>query len=345
MNPNDPANQMLDILDAKLERLEHPPKTKTVNELMNEWYDELNARFLSPHTMRNYLSDVKQFLEFYAGQNIDPLKLDRQTARLFLAHLTKKYTVKSTIMRKRDSVMQFYKFLKSDGHIRRNEFQFFDRMKVNQDLPKFLSQGEVARLLESIAPNPEMLKAKFSKGPYAFDRSEEAAFLAIRDKALLELLYSCGTRAQETANLNWVDIDFRAGFIRVNNGKGGRDREIPIGETAMDALWEYGKAYREQFKMEPAGINPVFLSRRRMRTTTRSIQRAVELRLKLAGIDTKMRTHGLRHSMATHLMQSGAGIVEIAAMLGHAVLSNTQKYVHVSMKEVTDHYDRAHPRA
>ena len=121
---------------------------------------------------------------------------------------------------------------------------------------------------------------------------------------MLETIYSCGLRAQEPANLNWRDIDFRAGFIRVNNGKGGKDRIVPIGEKSLVALWDYGKAYHKRFEKEPAGLNPVFPSRRRQRITTRNIQRIIALRLKLAGIDTKMSTHGLRHSFATHCMQN-----------------------------------------
>ena len=116
-------------------------------------------------------------------------------------------------------------------------------------------------------------------------------------------------------------------------------------ETIGSALWEYGKAYRKKFEMEPAGTNPVFLSRRKMRITTRSIQRAVKLRLELAGIETKMSTHGLRHSFATHLMPRGADIVTIAECLGHVSLSNTQKYTHITMVDVINNYDKAHPRA
>jgi site-specific recombinase XerD len=135
-------------------------------------------------------------------------------------------------------------------------------MKVTQDLPKFLSQEEAARLLDTIEPNTELMEFNPRGGG---NQPSEAKFLAIRDKAMLETIYSCGLRAQETANLNWRDIDFRAGFIRVNNGKGGKDRIVPIGEKALVALWDYGKAYHKRFEMEPAGLNPVFPSRRRQR--------------------------------------------------------------------------------
>jgi integrase/recombinase XerC len=317
-----------------------------MDELIGQWEDYLISLFVSPHTLRSYLSDVKQFTKCSQELGFDPLQLNRSTLFLYLGFLSKKYTNKSTIARKRASVKQFYRFLKLDKHVTRNEFEFIYRMKEERKLPGHLSQTEAANLLDSIAPNPGLSDVTFTKyGRMEFTRSQEAEFLAIRDKALLETIYGTGTRAQETANLNWVDVDFRAGFIRINQGKGRRDRIVPITETAMEALWQWGIAYRKKFETEPAGENPVFQSRRKMRITTRSIQRAVKLRLELAGIDTKMATHGLRHSFATHLMQNGADIVTIAECLGHTSLSTTQRYTHVTMLDVISNYDKAHPRA
>ncbi len=316
-----------------------------MKEILDQWRDELLAASYSKHTIRNYLSDARQFLECAKEKGFDPLALDRLTARLYLAFLAAKYTSRATIMRKRDSVKMFYRFMHGDKLVARNPFDLLDRMKVQQEPPKFLSQDEAARLLDSIAANPALNYKVKLYGKFEFDRSQEGAFLAIRDKALLETIYGCGTRAQETANLNWEDIDFRAGFIRVNQGKGRRDRIVPITETAMTALWDWGIAYRERFEMEPKGNNPVFQSRRLMRITTRSIQRVVKLRMELAGIESTMSTHGLRHSFATHLMQNGAGMVEIAEYLGHQTLSTTQRYTHITMVEVLGNYDKAHPRA
>lgn len=314
-----------------------------MEEILNRWREDLLLRNRSPHTVRNYLSDVRQFLDCAKEKEFDPLNLDRTTARLYLAFLGAKYTKHSSIMRKRDSVKQFYRFMHDSHLVPRNPFMLLDRLKVQRDLPKFLTQNEAATLLDTIRPNPDLEKHQFGRN--MTDRSHEAAFLAIRDRALLEVLYGTGTRSQETANLLWRDVDFKTGFIRVNQGKGRKDRIIPITETAMTALWEYGHAYREHFDMEPAGKNPIFQSRRRMAITTRSIQRAVNLRLKLAGIETKMSTHGLRHSFATHMMQCGADILSIAECLGHASLSNTQKYTHIALVDVLASYQKAHPRA
>lgn len=222
-------------------------------------------------------------------------------------------------------------------------------MKVERKLPAFLSQSDTAHLLDSIEPSPacsrEILWFQFGRTLRRKFKPQLAEYLAVRDRALLEVIYGTGTRAQETSNLNWIDIDFRAGFIRVNQGKGRKDRIVPITDIALEALWEYGKVYRQWIDKEPSGENPVFMSHIKTRITTRSIQRAVHLRLELAGIDKKASTHTLRHTFATHLMQRGADIVTIAECLGHTSLSTTQRYTHVSMVEVIRDYDKAHPRA
>ena len=194
-----------------------------MKEILDHWREYLYAANKSPHTIRNYLSDVGQFLDCAKEKDFDPLTLDRSTAFLYFAFLAKKYTSKGTIMRKRDAVKMFYKFMHDDNIIASNPFRFFDRIKVQPDLPKFLTQDEAAKLLDSIAANPDLAERKVNNR-YGFETSplkHWAEFLAVRDKALLECIYGTGTRSQETANLNWMDLDFKAGFIRVNNGKGG----------------------------------------------------------------------------------------------------------------------------
>ncbi len=186
-----------------------------MQQLIEQFAEYLNAKASSPHTLRNYISDVKQFCQCAAEHDFDPLKLNRMSIFIYLGFLSKTYTKKSTIMRKRDSLKQFYKFLVIDNHVARNEFQLIQSMKVERDLPAFLSQTEAAKLLDWVAPNPDLAENKRGTG-----RKSEAEFMAIRDRALLETIYGTGTRAQETANLNWVDLDFRAAFIRVNQGKG-----------------------------------------------------------------------------------------------------------------------------
>ena len=312
-----------------------------MKETINQYVDYLTLNNRSPHTVRNYLSDIKQFLKCAADRGFDPMTLDRITVRLYLSYLRDKYpSTPQTIMRKRDSLKSFYDFLESERLAPRNPFRLIDRMRVEPERPPFLNQADAARLIDSIGANPALLY----RTAYG-SRQDEAEFLALRDRAMLETIYSCGLRAMEVVGLNWVDIDFRTGFLRVNQGKGRKDRIIPIGESAIDALWEYGKAYRDRFETLPKGADPIFRSRQAMRLSTRTLQRVIHLRMKLAGIDVKMGPHGLRHSFATHMLQEGADIVTIAECLGHASLSTTQRYTHLAMTDITDAYNIAHPRA
>jgi site-specific recombinase XerD len=317
-----------------------------MKEIINQYVDHLTINNRSPHTIRNYLSDINQFWECAIERGFDPLTLDRVTVRLYLNFLREKYPLTpQTIMRKRWSIKGFYKFLREENLVARNPFDHLENIRIEPKPPPFLNETDAARLIDTIEANPALSEVIPGGNGGWLDRRAEAKFLAVRDRAMLETIYSCGLRAAEVVGLNWIDIDFRAGFLRVNQGKGGKDRIVPIGETAIDALWIYGKEYRERFEITPRGKSPIFLSRNRVRITTRSLQRAVKLRLRLAGIEVKMGPHGLRHSFATHMLQNGADIVTIGECLGHASLSNTQIYTHLAMVDIIDAYNVAHPRA
>jgi site-specific recombinase XerD len=297
-----------------------------MKEIINQYVDYLTLNNRSPHTIRNYLSDIQQFLQCAAERGFDPMTLDRITMRLYLSYLREKYpSTAQTIMRKRAALKVFYEWLHTQKLVPQNPFNLLENIRIERDRPPFLSQTEAARLLDGCSVNPDLLR-RFCGRRGTLCRAAEGEFLAVRDRAMFETTYSCGLRAMEVVGLNWVDIDFRTGFLRVNQGKGGKDRIIPIGESAIDALWIYGKEYRDRFEMEPKGENPIFRSGRTMRLSTRSLQRAIKLRLKLAGIEVKMGPHGLRHSFATHMLQEGADIVTIAECLGHASFSTTQRY-------------------
>jgi integrase/recombinase XerC len=168
--------------------------------------------------------------------------------------------------------------------------------------------------------------------------------LDFRDCAVLEVFYSAGIRASELVGLNWSDVDFQLGIIRVV-GKGSKERIVPIGEVALQALRDYGQEVRKKWSLPCTGANPVFLNHRGRRITTRSVARVVEKHLREAGIAVKMGPHGLRHSFATHLLNSGADLRVIQELLGHASLSTTQRYTHLNLDELTAVYDKAHPRA
>jgi len=195
--------------------------------------------------------------------------------------------------------------------------------KQEKPLPAFLSVDDIFQLLGAI-------KIRSS--------------LDIRDRAILEVFYSTGIRVSELVGLNWGDIDFQLGIIRVV-GKGSKERIVPIGAVAIQTLRDYSLEQRKKWNLSCKGETAVFLNRWGSRITTRSVARSVEKHLRKAGIAVKMGPHGLRHTFATHLLNSGADLRVIQEMLGHVSLSTTQRYTHVNLDQLTAVYDKAHPRA
>jgi integrase/recombinase XerC len=301
-----------------------------VENLISRYGEYLtNERNHSSHTLRNYLSDLRQFHGFVErrfGENGDEAKLlraiDVHLIRAYLASLSK-VCRKSSIARKLAALKGFFRFLVKEGHLARSPLLGIAAPKQEKSLPAFLSVDDAFRLLGIV---------------------EGAGHLEVRDRAVLEVLYSTGTRVSELVSLDWGEVDFNLGIVRVV-GKGSKERIVPIGETALGALRDYGLEQRKKWSRKLRGEEPVFLNSRGARITTRSIARIVEKHLKAAGIIIKMGPHGLRHSFATHLLNGGADLRIIQELLGHASLSTTQRYTHVNLDQLTAVYDRAHPRA
>jgi integrase/recombinase XerC len=164
---------------------------------------------------------------------------------------------------------------------------------------------------------------------------------AVRDRAILEVLYSCGLRVSELTGLCWKDIDEELGMVMVRAGKGNKDRLVPIGEPALDAL----RAWRATGVSDAAPESPVITNLRGGRLTPRSVQNLLARRINESGLDIDLTPHGLRHSFATHLLNAGADLRSIQEMLGHSSLQTTQRYTHVSARHLKEVYRRAHPRA
>lgn len=299
------------------------------------WIDEYGLylrveRNLSPQTVRNYLSDLRQFRRFLKMEGWDKDKagknglndVDSYVVRAYLGTLTKACR-KSSIGRKLAALKGFFRYLVKEGHMARSPVAALGSPKQEKPLPAFLSVDDMFQLLSG-AP--------------------AGSILDIRDRATLESLYSTGVRVSELVGLNWGDIDFQLGIIRVV-GKGSKERIIPIGEVALQALRDYGMEQRKRWGRLPEGRAPVFLNRRGGRITTRSVARIVEKRLRASGIPTRISPHGLRHTFATHLLNGGADLRVIQELLGHTSLSTTQRYTHVNLDQLTAVYDRAHPRA
>jgi integrase/recombinase XerC len=302
-----------------------------VEELIQQYAAQLrNERNVSPHTLRNYLSDLSQFCQFLiekglclrADGSIDVTKVDVYVMRAYLASLTKSRK-KSSVGRKIAALRGFFRYLVITHRVEKDPLLLIHSPKQEKPLPAFLSVDSVLQLLGGI---------KIKTG------------LDVRDLAVLEVFYSTGIRVSELVGLNWADIDIHLGIIRVV-GKGSKERIVPIGKVALEALEKYGHELRKKWNLPCKGQTALFLNNRGERITTRSVARIVEKHLKQAGIQIKMGPHGLRHSFATHLLNSGADLRVIQELLGHASLSTTQRYTHLNLDQLTAVYDKAHPRA
>jgi len=301
---------------------------------LEDWIDRYESylrleRNVSPHTLRNYLSDLRQFDDFLsrrAKENAEKkIPLEDVTVHIIRAYLASlsKHNKKSSIGRKLAALKGFFRYLLREKKIQRDPLALISTPKQEKPLPAFLSVDDVFRLLAGIQGD---------------------GILTVRDRAILETLYSTGVRVSELTGLDWNDVDFQLGIIRVV-GKGSKERIVPIGEVALQSLRDYGAEQSIKWKRAAKGETPVFLNHRGGRITTRSVARIVENYLKTAGIAVRMGPHGLRHTFATHLLNGGADLRVIQELLGHASLSTTQRYTHVNLDQLTAVYDRAHPRA
>jgi integrase/recombinase XerC len=292
-------------------------------------------RNASVHTLRNYQSDLLQFAAFMEkpGQKaracaVDVSQIDHHLIHAFLSTLHRQHK-KSSIGRKLSAVKSFFHFLLREGVIERDPTLLIASPKQEQPLPTYLPVDDMFRLLE--AP-PQETPA------------------GVRDRAILEVLYSCGLRVSELVNLNWAAVDVNLEVVRVN-GKGNKERIVPIGRKALDAL----QRYREQISalvvskrkllLSDGPVVPVFVNCRGGRLTTRSVARLVTHYARSCGIANKTSPHALRHTFATHLLDAGADLRAIQELLGHSSLSTTQKYTHVNLDHLMQVYDKAHPRA
>jgi integrase/recombinase XerC len=284
---------------------------------------------VSPHTLRNYLSDLRQFEEYLDRRAKEhdekTTAIENVSVHLVRAYLASiaKHNKKSSIGRKLAALKGFYRYLVREERIAQDPLALVSTPKQEKPLPKFLSVDDAFRLLGGVSGD---------------------GILTLRDRAILETLYSTGVRVSELVGLNWGDVDIGLGVIRVM-GKGSKERIVPIGEVALNALEAYAEEQALLWKRPAKGGHAVFLNHRGARITTRSVARVVDKYLKAADIQVRMGPHGLRHTFATHLLNGGADLRVIQEMLGHASLSTTQRYTHLNLDELTAVYDKTHPRA
>ena len=252
-------------------------------------------------------------------------KVDRMAIRKYLSFLHRK-NKKSSIARKISTLRSFFKYMVREQVIPSNPAKGVSTPKVEKTLPTTLTVDEAFRLMES--------PTTFSEKP-----SEGSKEKGLRDRAILELLYSSGLRVSELVGLNSNQLDLDLGIVRVM-GKGRKERIVPVGVKAIKAL----EAYLEKRGMLEGG-EPIFVNSVGGRLTARSVGRLMKRYTRHSGIFRKVSPHSLRHTFATHLLDAGADIREIQEMLGHSSLSTTQRYTHVSMGKLMEVYDKAHPRS
>lgn len=283
-------------------------------------------RNASRETVRNYQSDLQQVALFLRRTENVPcsIRVDRVTTedvRAYLHWLDRKGEKASSLARKLACLRSFYRFLMREGAAQKNPAEDIRSPKLPKPLPRVLTKDDANALME------------FPAGQ---------SLQSLRDRALLETLYSTGARVSEAVGINLGDLNQAEGLVHLR-GKGRKERVVPIGDVAMQAIKEYRDSIKPSAVSHPPSA-PIFLNHRGGRLTTRSVARIVS-RYSSRLVGGAVSPHALRHSYATHLLDEGADLRSIQEMLGHASLSTTQKYTHLAADQLVAVYDRAHPRA
>jgi integrase/recombinase XerC len=278
-------------------------------------------RNASAHTVRAYGEDLRQFgsyLEGSLGRPADPGDVDHLLIRGFLAHLHEQGLQKVSAARKLASLRTFFRYLCREGILERNPARALLSPRLERRIPAHLGEEDVSALLDV---------------PGSDDRS-------LRAKAILELLYATGIRCSELVGLDLGDVDLQARVVRVL-GKGRKERVVLFGVPAQAALHAYLPARQRMAPREDA----LFVNHKGGRLTDRSIRDVVNRRVKAVALAQHTTPHVLRHSFATHLLARGADLRAIQELLGHALLSTTQRYTHVDTNHILSVYKKTHPRA
>lgn len=302
-----------------------------MDQAIQRFLDHLKIeRGASQYTIRNYGADLRQFHDFLSSTVVDctPVMVDTATIRSFLAGMRTKGIKATSIARKLSSLRSLFDYLGREGDVSSNPATSIVTPKREKHLPKFLTQEEACQLVEG----PSKLPGRFS----------------LRDRAILETLYSTGIRVSELASLSVEDGLLPDGLIKVL-GKGNKERLVPIGKHATAAIAMYLESLEGAQKVESKADfttrTPLFRNRFGNRLSVRSVERIVEKWSRQLPNIPSISPHALRHSFATHLLDGGADLRSIQELLGHERLSTTQRYTHIATQRLMETYDSAHPRA
>ncbi|MBM3326640.1 MAG: tyrosine recombinase XerC [Calditrichaeota bacterium] len=291
-----------------------------MDELAGQYLTEIAARRFSPHTLRAYTNDIKEFSDFLSRRERCLTDVDFRDVRAFLFELHQRGLSARSIGRKLAALKALFLHLKRIGAIDHNPTKGVVSPKAQRPLPRVLSVNEITQALDTPA---------------------EDDMLSMRDKAMLELLYGCGLRISELVSMNIDSIDHSC--VRVI-GKGGKARIVPMPKKTIEAVNRY-LSHRGSLISSKHPTNALFLSQRGRRLTDRDVRRRIESLIGAAIVDEPVHPHQLRHSYATHLIERGAGLREVQELLGHSSPTTTQIYTHIGMDRLVKVYKQAHPRS
>ena len=279
-----------------------------------------NERRLSPATSKAYRRDLEYYQTFSTAEGIsDPSQLNEHHIRAFVAQRHRQGNSGRTLQRLLSSIRAFYRYLMREGLAQSNPAEGIRAPKYARKLPATLDVDSMGRLLDIPADDP----------------------LSVRDKAILELFYSSGLRLSELAELTWDQLDLASGLVRVL-GKGNKTRLVPVGRLAISAINQWRKERAEFAAFEEPHV---FVSKKGTPLSVRNIQQRVLFWARRQGLEQRVYPHLLRHSFASHMLESSGDLRAVQELLGHADISTTQVYTHLDFQHLAKVYDQAHPRA
>jgi integrase/recombinase XerC len=312
----------------------YPMTRPPIKKLIHSFIESLEIeKGYAKNTCRGYRTDLEEFVSYLYENRLTGNKptpgrdlieineVDGIHIRGYLGYLHKK-NKKSTIARKLSAVRSFFRYIVKRGLIEDNPSNSILTPKQEKTIPAYLPVDDMFRLLDSIKGN---------------------RVLDLRNRAIFEILYSSGIRVSELVGMNNIDVDFDGQTIRVL-GKGSKERIVPVGQKALNAVQAYRLQLQKQWGISLKHNEPLFLNKNRGRLSARSVARILEKLILACGLLTPVSPHTLRHTFATHMLDAGADLRVVQEFLGHKSLSTTQKYTHVSIDRLMETYDRAHPR-
>ena len=308
-----------------------------------------SVRNASPHTLRNYAMDLEQFRVYLTPPDSPPARvaqIDHHVIREYLGHLHDNKLQKSSMARKLAALRSFLKFCAREGLVRENAARLVATPKLPKRMPSILSAEEMNLFLDGLASAEVPGKGGAKRRRPSKKAQDSARLIFERDRAILELLYASGLRVSELTGLDIKDMDRKEQMLRVL-GKGNKERIIPYGSKAEEAIQRYWPLRAELLARagKSREAQAVFLNLAGRRMSPRSVERMMKKYVRLMNVNWDLHPHSLRHAFATHLLADGADLRAIQELLGHSSLSTTQRYTHASIRQLMEVYDKAHPHA